>query len=243
MPEQQPILHEYDAYISRHFAPEDAALTTTREEMKRENIPSINVSASEGKLLHLLVLLSGAKRILEIGTLGGYSATWLARALPADGKLVSLEIDAHHADVARRNLERAGLSGKVEVRVGPASETLDRMAADGEPLFDLAFIDADKDGYVHYLHKTLPLVREGGLILGDNTLPDAVLTETGDSGTKRYNTAVAARTDLISTIVPVLRSQGIDGLLISIKCSVKASGDSRFEVTDAAPTENFARCT
>ena len=217
MPEQEPETQNYDRYITALFAAEDEALRTARQEMQREGLPGINVSASEGKLLHVLALLGSPRRILEIGTLGGYSAIWLARALPPDGKLVSLELDAHHADVARRNLERAGLAQKVEVRVGPAAESLTRMAAEGEPLFDMVFIDADKDGYVEYLKLAVPLVREGGLILGDNTLPDAVLDPAADSGTKRYNAAVAARSDLVSIIVPVLRNQGIDGLCISIK--------------------------
>ena len=185
--------------------------------MRRENVPGMNVSASEGKLLHMLALMIGAKRVLEIGTLGGYSAIWMARALPPEGRLVSLEIDPHHAEVARRNIESAGLSGKIEVRVGPAAETLARMAADGEPPFDLVFIDADKDGYVDYLHGALPLLRPGGLLLGDNTLPDAVLDPAADSGTKRYNAAVAAQPALVSILIPVLRQRGIDGLLVSVK--------------------------
>lgn len=186
--------------------------------MQQEGLRPINVSATGGQLLHLLVLLSGAQRILEIGTLGGYSAIWLARALPADGKLISLEISEHHASVARRNLAQAGLADKVEVRVGPALATLTAMEAAGEAPFDLAFIDADKDGYVAYLPKAVALVRDGGLILADNTLPDEVLDPNGDSGTKRYNAAVAAHPALRSTIVPVLRRQGLDGLTISIKC-------------------------
>lgn len=217
MAEPEKTTHDYDRYISQTFAAEDDVLRATRDEMQREGVPSINVSASEGKMLHVLVLMTGTKRILEIGTLGGYSAIWMARALPTDGKLISLEIDPHHADVALRNIARAGLTGKIEVRVGSASQTLSQMASDGEAPFDLAFIDADKDGYVRYLEQTVPLVREGGLVLGDNTLPDAVLDETADSGTKRYNAAVAAHPDLVSSLVPVLRSQGIDGLLISVK--------------------------
>jgi predicted O-methyltransferase YrrM len=216
MAEQERPLEGYDRYIAGLFAPEDQALQSTREEMARENLPRINVSACEGKLLHLLALMIGAKRILEIGTLGGYSATWLARALPADGKLITLELDPHHAEVSRRNIETAGLASKVEVRVGPALETLAQMEADGEAPFDLVFIDANKDGYVDYLHKAVALTREGGLILGDNTLPDAVLDPEADSGTKRYNAAVAAHPDLVSTIVPVVR-WGVDGLTISIK--------------------------
>lgn len=210
-------MEAYDGYISQLFAVEDDVLRATRATMQQEGLRPINVSASGGQLLHLLALVSGARRILEIGTLGGYSAIWLARALPADGKLISLELEDHHAAVARRNLAQAGLAEKVEVRVGPALATLTAMAVAGEAPFDLVFIDADKDGYVDYLSKAVALVRDGGLILGDNTLPDAVLDATGDSGTKRYNTAVAAHPALVSTIVPVLRRQGLDGLTISVK--------------------------
>lgn len=210
-------MENYDAYISRLFAVEDDRLRATRATMQQEGLRPINVSASGGQLLHLLALLSGARRILEIGTLGGYSAIWLARALPADGKLISLEISEHHAAVARHNVAQAGLDSKVEVRVGPALATLNAMEAAGEAPFDLVFIDADKDGYVDYLPKAAALVRAGGLILADNTLPDEVLDPNGDSGTKRYNSAVAAHPALVSTIVPVLRRQGLDGLTISIK--------------------------
>ena len=217
MTELEKTTHDYDRYITRTFAGEDDALRAAREEMQREGLPGINVSASEGKLLHILALMSGARRILEVGTLGGYSTIWLARALPPEGALVTLELDPHHAEVARRNVARAGLAAKVEVRVGPALETLARMEADGEAPFDLAFIDADKDGYVDYLPKAVALVRDGGLILGDNTLPDAVLDPDADSGTKRYNTAVAAHPDLVSALIPVLRDRGLDGLLVSVK--------------------------
>lgn len=210
-------MENYDTYISGLFALEDEVLRTTRAAMQQAGLRPINVSASGGQLLQLLALTIGARRILEIGTLGGYSAIWLARALPADGKLISLEIDEHHATVARGNLANAGLADKVEVRVGPALTSLTAMAAAGEAPFDLVFIDADKDGYVDYLAKALALVRDGGLILADNTLPDEVLVVTGDSGTKRYNAAVAAQPALVSTIVPVLRRQGLDGLTISVK--------------------------
>ncbi len=206
----------YDDYIASLFAPQDAALTSTIAEMERENVPGINVSGTEGKLLHVLALTVGAKRILEVGTLGGYSGIHLARALPDDGRLITLEIDPHHADVARRGFERAGVEHKAEIRVGPASETLRQMAAAGEPLFDLIFIDADKGGYVEYLRLSLPLLREGGLLLGDNTLPEAVLTEE-ESGTKRYNAAVAQCPELTTIVIPVLRQHGMDGLTVSFK--------------------------
>jgi predicted O-methyltransferase YrrM len=215
-------MQNYDHYISQLFAVEDDVLQATRTAMQQEGLPQINVSASGGQLLHLLALMSGARRILEIGTLGGYSAIWLARALPADGKLISLEINEHHAVVARHNLAQAGLATKVEVRVGPALATLTAMEQADEAPFDLVFIDADKDGYVAYLQKAVALVRDGGLILADNTLPDAVLDATAESGTKRYNAAVAAHPALVSSIVPVLRRQGLDGLTISIKRALDA---------------------
>ena len=217
MAEKGSVLQEFDRYISGLFAPEDDALRLARQEMLRAGMPEINVSASEGKLLHLLAYTIGAKRILEIGTLGGYSTIWLARALPPQGKLISLEIDPRYAEVARRNLRRADLADKVEVRICPALESLSQLAAENGGPFDLVFIDADKDGYVNYLREAMPLLREGGLVLGDNTLPDAVLDPAADSGTKRYNAEVSARPDLLSVLVPVLRSRGIDGLLISVK--------------------------
>jgi predicted O-methyltransferase YrrM len=219
MAESEKTTQNYDRYITELLASEDEVLIAARETMQREGLPSINVSASEGKVLNILTRMIGAKRILEIGTLGGYSAIWMARAMPEGGKLISLELDPHHADVARRNLDRAGLSEKVDVRVGAALDSLDQITRDGAQPFDLVFIDADKEGYVDYLEKSLPMVREGGLILADNTLPDAVLDSTADSGTKRYNTAVAAHPDLASALFPVLRSNGIDGLLVSIKVS------------------------
>jgi len=210
-------LQAYDHYISQLFAVEDDLLQRTRAVMQQEGLPPINISASGGQLLYLLALMSGARRILEIGTLGGYSAIWMARALPADGILISLEINEHHAAVARRNLAEAGLATKVDVRVGPALATLAAMEQAGEAPFDLVFIDADKDGYVAYLQKAVALVRDNGLILADNTLPDEVLNATAESGTKRYNAAVAAHPALVSTIVPVMRRQGLDGLTISVK--------------------------
>lgn len=178
--------------------------------------------------MQMLVRLAGARRILEIGTLGGTSAIWLARALPADGKLISLELEQHYADVARQSIERAGLSEKIEIRVGPAAESLAEMNLDnGEP-FDVIFTDADKANTPKYLELCLPLLREGGLLLADNALPDAILEEGAEaSGPVTYNAQIAAHPDLQSIIVPVLRpigedvlrARGIDGLAISLKMS------------------------
>ena len=208
----------YNEYIASLFAPQDEALTETIAGMKRENVPGMNVSATEGKLLQILALMVGAKRVLEIGTLGGYSGIHFARALPADGQLVTLELDPHHAEVARRNFERAGIAHKTTIHVGPAAESLRQLIEKGEPPFDVIFIDADKEGYVEYLGLALPLLREGGLLLGDNTLWG--VAEGRDSATKRYNSAVAARAELSSIIIPVLRNRGIDGLTVSFKRGV-----------------------
>lgn len=213
----QPSFENYDAYIGGLFALEDEILQGTRTKMHAAGLRPINVSPTGGRLLQLLALMIGAQRILEIGTLGGYSAIWLARALPAGGKLVSLEIDEHHAAVARNNIAAAGLAKTVEVRVGPALATLTAMQQAGEAPFDLVFIDADKDGYVAYLEQAVALVRSGGLVLADNTLRPDMLDPAGDGGAKRYNAAVAKHPALVSTVVPVLRSEGLDGLTISIK--------------------------
>lgn len=210
-------MEDYDRYISQLFAVEDEALRSARAVMQAEGLRPINVSPSGGQLLHLLALMIGARRVLEIGTLGGYSAIWLARALPADGRLITLEIDAHHAAVARRNLAAAELEDKVEVRVGPALAALAAMQQASEAPFDLLFIDANKDEYVAYLEHAVALVRRGGLILADNTLRDDVLDGALKSGASRYNAAAAAHPALASSIVPVLRRQGFDGLTISLK--------------------------
>ncbi len=225
MAEQSSILQGYDRYISGLFAAEDSALKSARSEMQREKMPEINVSASEGKVLQVLARMIGANRILEIGTLGAYSTIWLARALPPDGRLITLEINPRYAAVARRNLKRAHLEHKVEIRVGPALELLSQLETRDEMSFDVIFIDADKEGYPEYLQKAVPLLREGGLILADNTLPNAVLDPRADNGIKRFNADVSAHPDLISVLMPVLRSRGIDGLLIAAK-QKKSSGET-----------------
>ncbi len=219
-------LSGFHDYISQQFAPEDEALAAARERAIAEGLPEISISPSQGKLMQMLARIAGARRILEVGTLGGASAIWLARALPADGKLISLELEERYADVARDSIARAGLSAQVEVRVGPAADTLTAMNSAGEPPFDVIFIDADKDNYPRYLELCLPLLREGGLLLADNALPDAVLdADAAQNGPKTYNAQVTAHAGLESIIVPVLRprgvdvlrARGVDGLAISIK--------------------------
>jgi len=219
MSELETQLQGFDDYIGKLCSQEDDALASARANMKSEGLPAINVSANEGKLLHVLVQAVGAKRILEIGTLGGYSAIWMARGLPSGGRLVSLEIDEHHAKVARDNVARAGLTDKVEVKVGPGLETLSSMLAAGEPLFDVAFIDADKEGYPAYLDKVVPLVRQGGLILADNTLNGGLLEEGHTSGIATYNAATTSHPELVTIILPIIRGH-IDGLTVSVKTAL-----------------------
>jgi predicted O-methyltransferase YrrM len=206
-----------DRYVSDLFAPEskNGIYSSALETMSEGGLPSINVSASLGKTLHVLTLAVRAKRILEIGTLGGYSGLWLASALPADGKMVTLELEPKHAEVARKNFERAGLGDKVEIRVGPALETLEEMVKKGETGFDITFIDANKDGYVDYLEKALLLTRKGGLVLADNALTHNVLDKPEDSPIARFNEALSRKNNLTTTLIPTLR-EVIDGLTISV---------------------------
>jgi predicted O-methyltransferase YrrM len=151
------------------LSPEDEHLRATKAATARAGLPDIAVAPNQGKLLRLLAEMVGARRILELGTLGGYSTLWLARALPSHGTLVTLEIDPAHAEVARASLAAAGVGALVDVVLGPASDTLQRLAADGTEPFDLVFIDADKTGYPAYLDWAAEHLRVGGLVLADNT--------------------------------------------------------------------------
>ena len=152
---------EVDSYFAKTLIGSDAALEATLAANSAAGLPSIDVSAPQGKLIHLLARMSGARKALEIGTLGGYSTIWLARALPDDGRLITLEVSARHADVARRNVARAGLERKVEIRTGAALETLPRIEAEGLGPFDFVFIDADKTNNAAYLEWALRLSQAG----------------------------------------------------------------------------------
>jgi predicted O-methyltransferase YrrM len=209
-----------DRYIEDLFTPEDAALSQNIVDAAAAGMPAIQVSRNQGKLLYLIAKMCGAKCILEIGTLGGYSTTWLARALPAGGSVLTLERDPAYAEVARRNLERAGVAGHVEIRVGVASDSLRELAAQGAAPFDLIFIDADKVGYVEYLEFALKLSHPGTVILADNVIRggnvmDADPPDASDRGARAYNEAIAVHPRLESVVLPIIRHR-IDGLAISI---------------------------
>ena len=211
------LLRDIDDYVAGLFAPPDETLEEALREAEREGLPSIAVSATEGKLLQMLVGISGARKVLEIGTLGGYSAIHFARALPEEGALISLELDEHHAEVARRNVERAGLSAKVEVRVGEARQSLERLLENEEGPFDLIFIDADKEGYPEYLAWALRLSRPGTLILGDNAIREGSVIDPDDSSShamREFNEKLAEDPRLSAIVLPLIRER-IDGLAIA----------------------------
>jgi caffeoyl-CoA O-methyltransferase len=211
------LLVEIDAYIEGLFAPPDEALEAALRDSRDARLPEINVSPNEGRLLQLFAELVGARRILEIGTLGGYSAIHFARALPEDGTLLSLELEERHAEVARANVERAGLTDRVEVRVGDARKLLAALVENGEGPFDLVFIDADKEGYPEYLDWSLRLTRPGSLILADNTIRGGSVLDPQDGSaqaTREFNERVAWDPGLSGIVLPLIRER-IDGITIA----------------------------
>jgi predicted O-methyltransferase YrrM len=212
---------EVDRYINDLFVPRDPALDDALQASAEAGLPAINVAPNQGKLLQLLARVQGARRILEIGTLGGYSTIWLARALPEGGRLVTLEADPKHAEVARVNLARAGLADVVEVRVGPAQETLPRLAAEGAGPFDFVFIDADKPGYPDYLEWSIKLSRRGALIVADNVVrkggvADPASADPRVQGVRRFNELLAADPRVSATVVQTVGSKGHDGFAIAL---------------------------
>ncbi len=201
-------------YVEELFAEEDAVLAELRSEIPRQGLPEILISAEVGRLLQVLLHSVGARRVLEIGTLGGYSAIWMARALPPDGRLLTLELDEGRAVFARDFVARAGLESIIEVRVGDARTAMRELVAVGES-FDAVFIDADKESYGEYLDRSLELVRPGGLILADNAFRSGrVLDDDPDEGVRgvlAYNRRIATDERLVSTILPVR-----DGVAMSV---------------------------
>lgn len=215
-----PHLARIDAYVERLFVGDDPALAANLQRAAAAGLPSIQVSPAEGKLLSLLVRLTGARRVLEIGTLGGYSTTWIARGLPAGGLVVTLELDPRHAEVARQSIADAVDGATVDVRVGRADEALQAMASAGEAPFDVVFIDADKPGYARYLELVLPLTRPGTLVLADNVLRDGAVVDepppdANAAGVAAFNRALAAHPRLDAVILPVIRGY-VDGLALAI---------------------------
>ena len=210
-----------ERFIVDRIVPHDAALDAAREANMGAGLPPIDVAPNEGKLLHLLALMVQARRILEIGTLGGYSTIWLARALPADGRLVTLELLPKHAEIAQANLDRAGVSPLVEIRVGPALESLEKLAAEGADPVDLVFIDADKQNNAAYLKWALRFSRTGTVIIVDNVVRDGAVIDARDQdpgiqGSRKLFEAMAAEPRLTATALQTVGSKGYDGFAIAV---------------------------
>lgn len=208
---------EVDDYIADRLLGTDPVLTRTLTDNAAAGLPDIDVSAAQGRMLHLFARMAGARRILEVGTLGGYSTIELARALPAGGRLVTLEIDAHHADTARGNLARAGLADRVEVLTGPAAETLRTL--DGP--FDLVFIDADKPSNVTYLAQALRLSRPGTTIIVDNVVREGGVLDADSAddrirGTRALFDAIHAEPRLTATAVQTVGAKKWDGFVLAV---------------------------
>lgn len=218
-PSPRPSLLEIDDYIERLFVPRDPVFEQALRDADKAGLPEIHVSPNEGKLLYLLAKLAGAKRVLEIGLLGGYSTIWLARAIGPQGRLVTLEVDERCVRVARQNLERAGVLSRVDIRHGDARATLEKMVGAGEQPFDLVFIDADKPAYPIYLEYAVQLTRPGSLILADNVIRDGKVARRGETdplvlGIQEFNRKLAAHPKLEAILVTVMRKK-LDGLAIA----------------------------
>ncbi|MET9667319.1 O-methyltransferase [Streptomyces sp. NPDC006475] len=210
-----------DRYITDLLAPDDEALAAALAQSASAGLPAIAVAGNQGKLLHLLARLQGARTVLEIGTLGGYSTIWLARALPEGGRLISLEYSAGHAEVARTNLARAGLDKIAEVRTGAALETLPLLAKEpGAGPFDLIFIDADKKNNPQYVEWALTLSRPGSVIIVDNAVRSGAVVDENSTdpaivGTRRMYELVANEPRLDATAVQTVGTKGYDGFLLA----------------------------
>jgi caffeoyl-CoA O-methyltransferase len=215
------IFGQVDAYISNLFNPADEALDAVEKSIIENGIPQISISPNQGKFLHIMAKLCHAKKILELGTLGGYSTIWLGRALPAGGKLITLEYSQHHANVAQKNIDRAGLTNVVEIRVGKALDMLPVVEAEGTGPFDFIFIDADKQPYAEYFKWALKLSRPGTLIIADNVIRDGKVLDAGSTdenvqGVQRLNTLLSKTTDVTATIIQTVGVKEHDGMAIAL---------------------------
>jgi predicted O-methyltransferase YrrM len=210
---------EVDRYLVELVVRPDPALEVGNRDAAAAGLPAIQVSAAQGAFLAGLVKIAGARKVLEIGTLGGYSTSWIAGALPAGGKVLSLELEAKHAEVARRNLQRTGVADRVEVRVGPALESLGRLPTDPLAPFDFVFIDADKVEYEEYLRGVLRVAHPGTVIVADNVVRQGAILDGSHpdarvGGIRRFLEAVARTSELEGTVVQMVGAKGYDGMAI-----------------------------
>jgi predicted O-methyltransferase YrrM len=222
---EQQLWDTVDAYIEEQLIDEDAALQEATRASAEAGLPPIALTPAHGKFLHLLARIHGARSILEIGTLGGYSTIWLARALPADGRLVTLELNPAYAAVAAANIERAGLSSLIKIDVGPARDSLRALIDHDAPPFDLVFIDADKQGTPEYFELALQLTRPGSVIVTDNVVRDGELANAATEderalGMRRFHELLAADRRgagrVSSTTVQTVGAKGYDGFTLAL---------------------------
>jgi caffeoyl-CoA O-methyltransferase len=217
----QPLFETVDQYISNLLGYEDEALKAATRSLSEANMPAISISPNQGKLLQVFARLVNAKNILELGTLAGYSTIWMARALPKDGRLITLEADPKHAEVAKQNIARAGLAEQVEIRVGKALDILPQLQAEGAGPFDMIFIDADKPPYAEYFQWALRLSRPGTLIVADNVIREGkVLSEVPAdemvAGAQRFNNVLGASEAVTATIVQMVGMKEHDGMALAV---------------------------
>ena len=217
---ESQLWHDVDDYFTTQLSPNDEALDAAVRDSEAAGLPPVAVTAPQGKFLQLLAQIQGARTILEIGTLGGYSTIWMARALPEDGRLISLEYSARHAEVATRNIARAGLDRIAEVRVGPALESLPKLADENPAPFDLVFIDADKANNPRYVEWALRLTRAGSLIVVDNVVRQGRVVEAGSTdpdvvGSRAAVELIARHPRLSGTALQTVGSKGHDGFALA----------------------------
>jgi predicted O-methyltransferase YrrM len=220
----QNVWEAVDKYLDKMLIQQDSALEDSLKAAKAAKLPAIEVSSAEGKLLHLLARILGARNILEIGTLGGYSTIWMARALPEEGRIITLEADPKHAEVARKNFSRAGVENKVELRLGKALDTLPQVAADGLGPFDLVFIDADKSNMAEYFEWSLKLARKGSIIILDNVVRegavlDAKSKDADIQGIRRFLEMVGKEKRVSGTALQTVSTKSYDGFALVLVTS------------------------
>lgn len=222
MPEESlELWKKVDAFFTDALIPADSALDAALAANRKAELPAIDVTPLQGKFLELMIRATGARRVLEIGTLGGYSTIWIARAVGVEGKVITLELVKRHAEIAQRNLDNAGLADRVELRVGPASEWLAALVAEGSGPFDFIFIDADKAGYPDYIQWSLKLSRPGTVIVADNVVRDGKVIDPDNpdpniQGVRRFTELVAKEPRLSTTVLQTVGAKGYDGFAIAV---------------------------
>lgn len=215
------LFSQVDKYISSLLAPEDKVLTDAIESLDNEGLPQHSVSANQGKFLQVMMIVCNAKKVLELGTLGGYSTIWIARALPHNGKVITIEVDKHHGEVAQKNIDNAGLSQKVDLRVGKALDILPQLIAKNDEPFDMIFIDADKPPYTEYFEYALQLSRPGTIIICDNVIREGKVLDNNSKdekvqGVQRLNKMLSENKKVTATILHSVGVKEYDGMAIAV---------------------------